>query len=169
MNAQPRKDNENHPKNKRSPPVFGSKKVPNNTGIAGGRIIRNAHFFVGGLSNEMDPSTLAEHIKSSIGIVEVSLNRRNFYNSSFKVTIQNTDKEKFFCAEAWEENIILKPFREQRRQHQGQRNDENEAPRQQRQFVDENEHHQRRSIDWGGINQRLYDASKSPSGSRIFY
>ena len=125
--------------------------------------MRDVHFFVGGLSNEIDPNTLGAYIKNSTGItpVEVTLNRRNSFNSTYKVTVKSNEKDKLFCADAWEENIIVKPFRERRNRDQQRQprynENENEAPKNQT------------PIDWEGINQRLYDATLSPNGRRIFY
>ena len=182
-------------RNHQPPHIYGSKKVSNNTSsIAGHRTVRDVLFFVGGLSKDMDSNTLGTYIEHSIGItpVKITLNRRNAFNSSFKVVVRSNEKDKLFCADAWEENIIVKPFREQRSQDQQQQRrrqqQQQQQQRQQQQWQQQqpNQHHyhqqQQRyneneneapfhntSIDWEGINQRLYDASLSPNGRRFFY
>ena len=42
----------------------------------------------------------------------IILNRENNYNRSYKITINNNDKYKVFDPNNWENNIIIKPFRQ---------------------------------------------------------
>ena len=72
--------------------------------------------FLGGLSADMTEEKLREHIEQVLHIepTEITINRRNEYNCSFKVTIKNTDKPTFFSPEYWDEGIIIKPFRERK-------------------------------------------------------
>ena len=146
--------NQNHSPINRNPPIYGSKKASTNS-IAGNRIVRDVPFFVGGLSTEMDENKLGEYIENTMGItpVQIELNRRNTYNCSFKVTVKGSDKEKLFCADAWEENIIVKLFRVRKQQHI---NKENQAPL-------------HRPVDWDGINRRLYDAIEGPDAGFVFH
>ena len=52
--------------------------------------------------------------------INVVVNKINNYNRSYKVTIQKKDKDIIFTPTNWEENIIIKAFRE--------RKSENERP-----------------------------------------
>ena len=58
----------------------------------------------------------SNHVKDNLVVtpINVAQNRCNNYNQSFKLTIRSSDKDKIFNAEMWEENIIIKPFRERR-------------------------------------------------------
>ena len=84
--------------------------------LAGNRIIRNFTIFVGGISNEVTGEDLTEYIMDEINITPISIkvHKINDYNRSYKVTIQKKDKDKVFCPTNWEENIIIKLFRERK-------------------------------------------------------
>ena len=72
--------------------------------------------FVGGVNNQLSVEDFSQHVKDNLGVtpINVSQNKCNNYNQSFKLTIRSSDKDKIFNAEMWDENIIIKPFRERR-------------------------------------------------------
>ena len=102
-------------KKKRREPVFGSKQ-PTKCSIAGQRTIRELNIFVGGVSNQMSEEDFFKHIQDELNVtpINVTANRSNNFNQSFKLTIKNTDKHQIFNPEMWEENIIIKPFRDRK-------------------------------------------------------
>ena len=93
--------------------MFGSKRGSTAT-IAGQRTVREISIFVGGVNNQLSVEDFTKHVKDNLAVmpIEVVQNRCNNYNQSFKLTIDSTDKNKIFNAEMWEENIIIKPFRQ---------------------------------------------------------
>ena len=101
--------------NRRKPPLFGSKRATNAT-IAGQRTVRQFSIFVGGVHKELSIEDFTKHVKDNLGVSAISVvqNRCNEYNQSFKLTICSTDKNKIFNPEMWDENIVIKPFRERR-------------------------------------------------------
>ena len=69
---------------------------------------------------------LLAHLVSPFSLL---INKVNNYNRSYKVTIQSSDKNKVCSPEAWESNIIIKPFRKrQSRFNQNNRKDGNYIP-----------------------------------------
>jgi hypothetical protein len=96
-------------------PVFGTKS---GNQLAGKRNELNFSIFVGGLSNNIEAKDLAEYIQLELDIdpLEINVNKINQHNRSYKVIIRRQDKDHFFNPGHWEENIILKPFRERRAQ-----------------------------------------------------
>ena len=114
---------------KRKPPLFGSKRGTEST-IAGQRTIREISIFVGGVNNRLTVEDFSEHVKDNLGVtpINVAQNKCNNYNQSFKLTIRSSDKDKIFNPEMWEENIIIKPFRERRHPD----NEQNETNRRDR-------------------------------------
>ena len=102
-------------KKKRREPVFGSKQSTKRS-IAGQRTIRELNIFVGGVSNQMSEDDFFKHIQDELNVtpINVTANRSNNFNQSFKLTIKNTDKHQIFNPEMWEENIIIKPFRDRK-------------------------------------------------------
>ena len=55
-------------------------------------------------------------MKEELNIIPIKIvsNKRNNFNQSFKVTIKSTDKSIVFRPETWENNIVVKSFREKR-------------------------------------------------------
>ena len=98
----------------RRQPVFGTKSRPIQNSIAGKRNVRNFSVFIGGLSNETSEEDLTTYMKDELNInpLAITVNKINNYNRSYKITINNKDKKEVFCPDHWEENIIIKPFRE---------------------------------------------------------
>ena len=98
----------------RRKPVFGTKSRPFQNSIAGKRNVRNFSVFIGGLSNETSEEDLTTYMKDELNInpLAITVNKINNYNRSYKVTINSKDKIEVFCPDHWEENIIIKPFRE---------------------------------------------------------
>ena len=96
-------------------PVFGT-KAPNRNSIAGERIVREFDIFVGGVNNDIQEDGMKNYIKDEVNVqaINVVLNKENKFNRSFKVTIKKSDKEKVFNPEVWDNNIIIKPFRQKR-------------------------------------------------------
>ena len=96
-------------------PVYGTKS---GNQLAGKRNELNFSIFVGGLSNSIESKDLAEYIQLELNIdpLEIIVNKINQHNRSYKVVIRRQDKDHFFNPGHWEENIILKPFRERRAQ-----------------------------------------------------
>ena len=94
-------------------PVFGSKARTENS-IAGQRVVREVNVFVGGVSHRITEELLHKHIEEEMLVtpIKVTHNKSNNYNQSFKVTVNNADKNTIFNPESWDENIILKPFKE---------------------------------------------------------
>ena len=83
--------------------------------------MREISIFVGGVHKELSVEDFSKHVKDNLGVsaINVAQNRCNEYNQSFKLTICSTDKNKIFNAEMWDENIIIKPFRERRNPDNG--------------------------------------------------
>ena len=100
--------------NRTSGPIFGTKQSKKT--IAGLRIVRELDIFVGGVSNDISEQGMADYMKEEIDVepLSVELNRENEYNRSFKVTIKSVQKRQVFNADAWDSNIIVKPFRKKR-------------------------------------------------------
>ena len=100
---------------KRKPPLYGSKR-DTTTAIAGQRTVREMSIFIGGINNQLSVDDFSKHVQEHLHVtpVQVSQNKKNNYNQSFKLTINSTDKMKIFDPEKWEENIIIKPFRERK-------------------------------------------------------
>ena len=103
---------------KKNSPVFGTRQ-PTKKSIAGERIIREINLFIGGVSNEVTENTLKEYMTEELNITPIKIvsNKRNNFNQSFKVTIKSTDKNIIFKPETWENNIVVKSFREKRYNH----------------------------------------------------
>ena len=95
--------------------IFG-KKRPSETSIAGQRIIPEYSVFVGGVSNEIDERGLEAYMKHEIKVqpLDITLNKQNRYNRSYKVTIKKDDKENVFNPDIWESNLIIQPYRYRR-------------------------------------------------------
>ncbi len=57
-------------------------------------------------------------IITELGIehVKVHVNKVNDYNRSYKVTVKSGDREKLIDPTSWETNIIIKDFREKKKQ-----------------------------------------------------
>ena len=55
-------------------------------------------------------------MKQEINVVPINvvLNRENKFNRSYKVTVKSVDKQQIFNPEVWDNNIIVKPFRQKR-------------------------------------------------------
>ena len=104
-----------HSKSRPSGPVFGKKVASRNT-IAGKRIVREFDVFIGGVSNDIDEEGLQNYMKEEINVepINVVLNRENKFNRSYKVTVKSVDKQQVFNPEVWDNNIIVKPFRQKR-------------------------------------------------------
>ena len=100
---------------RRKPPLFGSRRGTEST-IAGQRTVREISIFVGGVNSSLSVEDSSNHVRNNLGVspINVTQNKRNEYNQSFKLTINSTDKNIIFNAEMWDENIIIKPFRERR-------------------------------------------------------
>ena len=100
------------PKNSRQP-VFGSKPRTEHS-IAGQRVVREVSVFVGGVSNRLTEELLYKHLEEELLItpIRITHNKSNNYNQSFKVVVNCADKNVIFNPESWDENIILKPFKE---------------------------------------------------------
>ena len=100
---------------KKKKPIFGIKEKTSKS-IAGERIIQEINIFIGGVSNDISEEDLALYIEEEIKVSprKVILNKENTYNRSFKLIIRKEDKDTIFRADAWEKNIIIKPFREKR-------------------------------------------------------
>ena len=96
-------------------PMYGTKS---GSQLAGKRSELNFSIFVGGISNNIEAKDLAEYIQLELDInpLEFNVNKIDQHNRSFKVIIRRQDKDAFFNPSQWEENIILKPFRERRAQ-----------------------------------------------------
>ena len=110
--------------------MFGNKQTSERR-LAGQRIVRKTDLFIGGISNEVDEEMLNNYLVSELEVqpIDISINKINNYNRSYKVTIQSSDKNKVCCPEAWESNIIIKPFRKrQSRFNQNNRKDGNYIP-----------------------------------------
>ena len=107
---------------RRKPPLFGSKQRTEGT-IAGLRTIREFSIFVGGVCSRLSVEDFSKHVKDNFDVspINVAQNKRNQYNQSFKLTIRSNDKDKIFNAEMWDENIIIKPFRERRNSENGEK------------------------------------------------
>lgn len=120
----------NRRNSKQSRAMFGNKQTPERR-LAGQRIVRNTDLFIGGISNGVDEAMLNNYLITELEVqpIDISINKINNYNRSYKVTIQSSDKNKVCCPEAWESNIIIKPFRHrQARNNQDNRNDGNSIP-----------------------------------------
>ena len=65
------------------------------------------------MNNEVDEDGLSNYLQDEIQVepVNIIINKTNKYNRSFKVTIKKNDRDRVLCPEAWESNIIIKPFR----------------------------------------------------------
>ena len=89
--------------------------------------------FVGGLAANMTTQRLRQYIVEVIGVEpeNVTINRQNDNNSSFKVTVNSADKNDVFNPEFWDEGIIVKPFRESNTRAKNV-NQRREQPRDQR-------------------------------------
>ena len=100
---------------KKNSPVFGTKQATNKS-IAGQRTIRTFNLFIGGVNKEVTPDELGAYMKEELNIetTNIEVNKQNEFNQSFKVTINSTDKNIVFRPDAWENNIVIKPFRERR-------------------------------------------------------
>ena len=107
-----REDSENHH-------YLAQNQEAERTTIAGQRIVRELSIFVGGINNQLTVEDFSQHVKDNLGVtpITVAQNKCNNYNQSFKLTICSSDKDKIFNAEMWDENIIIKPFRERRQQN----------------------------------------------------
>ena len=93
--------------------IFGT-KVSNEVSLAGDR--NHMDIFVGGLNKSVSVDRLANYLNDKLHVepVNIILNKTNEFNQSYKITIRGEDKNKVLCAEAWENNIIVKPFRRRR-------------------------------------------------------
>ena len=100
---------------KKNSPIFGTKQ-PTKKSIAGQRTIRKINLFIGGVSKGVTPDELAAYMKEELNVepTKIIINKQNEFNQSFKVEIRSTDKKLVFCPEAWENNIVVKSFREKR-------------------------------------------------------
>ena len=101
---------------KRKPPLYGSKREATTATIAGQRTVREMSIFIGGVNTQLSVDDFSKHVQDHLDVtpVKVSQNKINSYNQSFKLTINSTDKTKIFDSAKWEENIIIKPFRERK-------------------------------------------------------
>ncbi len=95
--------------------IYGTRSSAENS-LAGQRTIRNIDIFVGGLNNLITEDLLANYLIDELYVepVNIVLNKNNGFNQSYKVTIKSGDKDKVMCPSAWENNIIVKPFRNRR-------------------------------------------------------
>ena len=99
--------------NKKSNAIFGTKQPNIGNTLAGQRSARNMDIFIGGINNRVTNDHLADYLKTVLQVepLNITVNRRNENNQSFKVTIKASDKVKLLLPAAWEKNIIVKPFR----------------------------------------------------------
>ena len=101
-------------KRSRKPPVFGTR---NNSvtekRMAGEKSDLNFSFFIGGISNQFNENDLNAYIRQELKVVplDITINKVNPKNRSYKVTVPRKDKDVLFKPENWEQNIIIKPFR----------------------------------------------------------
>ncbi len=97
-------------------PIFG-RKNSNKAKLAGVRAVKTYSLFIGGIKLDIDEDALNNHIIEEFGIepVNISINKSNKYNRSFKVDIKEEDKDGLLIPEKWENNIIIKPFKIRRR------------------------------------------------------
>lgn len=104
-------------RNKRKPPVYGTKSTPtthNNKRMAGERTERQFSLFIGGVNKDFSVADMESYIKDELGInvIAVDVIKINQNNRSFKVTVPKRNKDVMFDPSNWDESIILKPFRE---------------------------------------------------------
>ncbi len=99
-------------------PVFGKKTPTTGQSIAGQRNPQTQSFFVGGISNNTSEETLRQYIWEEMNVepIVVAINKINNFNRSFKVTVNAANKDKLVDPASWETNIIIKEYREKRKQ-----------------------------------------------------
>ena len=117
-------------------PMFGTKEALPNKKIAGQRIVKNFSLFIGGVDINMDEQALGDHIVEDFGVepIDISINKTNRYNRSFKVDVKLEDKDSLLVPEKWENNIIIKPFKLKRNPtNHDQQNQQNQPQRRRQQ------------------------------------